>query len=240
MPAFNEITIENCLGAIGSQAGAVEKLVKRIESDIHEMKENEKLELGQVFRELDEATGPLDTTWGIAKALYLGNSNLIPTKSYMNIHERARNARASRFCNKVVYEALQEQNPDELQDGEEKRLLQKYLLEGNLNGLSLNNESRNSLKNVLMQLAKERTNFKNKVNVAVHSFAHVVHDYQLVRDFPATLLEATAIDQHRPMTQGPWKFTLQPQIVEGFLKYCPDRSFCFGIIVLKIQSIKKL
>ncbi|XP_037805636.1 oligopeptidase A [Lucilia sericata] len=229
LPAFNEITIENCLGAIGSQAGAVEKLVKRIESDVHEMKENEKLDLGQVFRELDEATGPLDTTWGIAKALYLGNSNLIPTKSYMNIHERARNARASRFCNKIVYEALLEQNADELTDGEEKRLLQKYLLEGNLNGLSLSNESRNGLKEVLMQLGKERANFKNKVNVSVHSFAHVVHDYQLVRDFPATLLEATAIDQHRPTTQGPWKFTLQPQIVEGFLKYCPDRTHRWNI-----------
>lgn len=224
LPAFNDITIENCLGAIGSQAGSVEKFVKRIENDIQEMKENEKLDVGQMFRELDEVTGPLDTTWGIAKALYLGNSNLIPTKSYMNIHERARNARASRFCNKVIYEALQEQNIDELKSPEEKRLLQKYLLEGKLNGLSLNNDSRNGLKEVLMQLGKERANFKNKLNVSVHSFAHVVNDYQLVRDFPSNLLEATVIDTNSQVTQGPWRFTLQPQIVEGFLKYCPDRT----------------
>lgn len=229
LPAFNEITIENCLGAIGSQAGSVEKLVRRIESDIQELNENDKLDLGQIFRELDEASGPLETTWGIAKALYLGNCNLIPTKSYMNIHERARNARASRFCSKVIYETFLEQNPDNLKDQEEKRLLQKYLLEGKLNGLSLSNDSRNALKEIVVQLGKERANFKNKFNVSIHSFAHVVHDYQLVRDFPETLLEATSIDSHRPITQGPWKFTLQPQIVEGFLKYCPDRTHRWNI-----------
>lgn len=228
LPAFNDITIENCLGAIGSQAGAVEKLVKGIENDIQDMKENENLDVGQVFKELDEVTGPLDTTWGIAKALYLGNCTLIPTKSYMNIHERARNARASRFCSKVLFEALQEQNED-LSDTEEKRLLQKYLLEGKLNGLSLSNNTRNGLKDILMQLGKERASFKNKVNVSVHSFAHVVNDYQLVRDFPSTLLEATVIDSNAPINQGPWKFTLQPQIVEGFLKYCPDRTHRWNI-----------
>lgn len=209
------------MGAIGSQAGAVEKLVKRVEGEINDLKENEKLDVSRVFKEFDEVTGPLDTTWGIAKALYLGNSTLIPTKSYMNIHERARNARASRFCNKTLFEALQEQEVD---DPEEKRLLQKYLLEGKLNGLSLNNDTRNGLKEILMQMGKERAIFKNKVNVSMHSFAHVVNDYQLIRDFPTNLLDATAVDSNAPVNQGPWKFTLQPQIVEGFLKYCPDRT----------------
>ncbi|XP_075147549.1 oligopeptidase A [Haematobia irritans] len=224
LPAFNDITIENCLGAIGSQAGAIEKLVKRVENEINDLKENEKVDVGGIFKEFDEVTGPLDTTWGIAKALYLGNSTLIPTKTYMNIHERARNARASRFCNKTLFQALQGQNADELKDPQEKRLLQKYLLEGQLNGLNLKNDTRNGLKEILMQLGKERATFKNKVNVSMHSFAHVVNDYQLVRDFPSTLLEATIIDPNAPIIQGPWKFTLQPQIVEGFLKYCPDRT----------------
>lgn len=229
LPAFKDITIENCLGAIGSQAGAVEKMVKRIENEIVELKENEMLDVGNVFKQLDEVTGQLDTTWGIAKALYLGNSTLIPTKSYMNIHERARNARASRFCSKTLFEALQEQNEDDLNDPEEKRLLQKFLLEGKLNGLSLNNDTRNGLKEILVQLGKERATFKNKINVSVHSFAHIISDYQLVRDFPTDLLETAVVDANTPATQGPWKFTLQPQIVDGFLKYCPDRTHRWNI-----------
>ncbi|XP_030573524.1 uncharacterized protein LOC115771794 [Drosophila novamexicana] len=217
LPAFSDITIEMCLGAIGQQASAVEKSVKLLEQDI---KSGKQLKGADIYRELDAVTAPLETTWGVAKALYLGNSTLIPTKSYMNIHERARNARAAKFCNKTVYTALLEQ---EDQAGEaEQRLRQKFLLEGKLNGLSLSKDGQDGLKELLTQLGRERGNFKNKVNMAVHAFAHVVNDFQLVRDFPPTLLEATARDPSQPL-EGPWKITLQPPIVEGFLKYCPDR-----------------
>lgn len=217
LPAFTDITIEMCLGAIGQQAAAVEKSVKALELDI---KNGKKLQGADIYSELDTVTAPLETTWGVAKALYLGNSTLIPTKSYMNIHERARNARAAKFCNKTVYTALMQQ---EDQKGEaEERLRQKFLLEGKLNGLALSKDGQDGLKELLTQLGRERGNFKNKVNMAVHAFAHVVNDFQLVRDFPDTLLEAMARDPKQSL-EGPWKITLQQPIVEGFLKYCPDR-----------------
>lgn len=220
LPAFSDITIEMCLGAIGQQASAVEKAVKALEQDINSGKQ---LNSGDIYSELDAVTAPLETTWGVAKALYLGNSTLIPTKSYMNIHERARNARAAKFCNKTVYTALLNQEEANTPSGEaEERLRQKFLLEGKLNGLALKKDDQDGLKELLTQLGRERGNFKNKVNMAVHAFAHVVNDFQLVRDFPPTLLEATARDPIQAL-DGPWKITLQPQIVEGFLKYCPDR-----------------
>lgn len=218
LPAFSDITIEMCLGAIGQQAAAVEKAVKVLEQDILSGKE---MNSADIYGELDAVTAPLETTWGVAKALYLGNSTLIPTKSYMNIHERARNARAAKFCNKTVYTALLQQGDNEA-SSDEQRLRQKFLLEGKLNGLALSKDGQDGLKEVLTQLGRERANYKNKVNMAVHAFAHVVNDFQLVRDFPPTLLEATARDASQPL-EGPWKMTLQPQIVEGFLKYCPDR-----------------
>ncbi|XP_017868816.1 PREDICTED: oligopeptidase A [Drosophila arizonae] len=217
LPAFTDITIEMCLGAIGQQAAAVEKAMKTLELDI---KNGKQLKGSDIYSELDAVTAPLETTWGVAKALYLGNSTLIPTKSYMNIHERARNARAAKFCNKTVYTALMQQ---EDQAGEaEQRLRQKFLLEGKLNGLTLSKDGQDGLKELITQLGRERGNFKNKVNMAVHAFAHVVNDFQLVRDFPDTLLEATARDPKQAL-EGPWKITLQQPIVEGFLKYCPDR-----------------
>lgn len=219
LPAFNDITIENCLGAIGQQAGLVEKTVKNFENDIQENKVNVS-NLRGIFEELDKVAGPLDTTWGIAKALYLGNSTLIPTKSYMNIHERARIARASKYNSKVLYDALSQQK-DNVQ-GVEARLLQRFLLEGKLNGLTHTEDKRETLRDILVQLGKERASFKNKVNMAVHTFGHTINDYNLVRDFPVTLLEAISKDSNS-LTEGPWKITLQPQIVEGFLKYCPDR-----------------
>lgn len=220
LPAFNDITIENCLAAIGQQAGLVEKTVKIFENDIQKNRINVS-DLRGIFEELDKVAGPLDTTWGIAKALYLGNSTLIPTKSYMNIHERARIARASKYNSKVLYDALSQQKGKA--QGEEARLLQRFLLEGKLNGLTLTEDKREILRDILIRLGKERASFKNKVNMSVHTFGHSIKDYNFVRDFPVTLLEAIAKDSATP-TQGPWKITLQPQIVEGFLKYCPDRT----------------
>ncbi|KAH8383973.1 hypothetical protein KR009_011553 [Drosophila setifemur] len=217
LPAFSDITIEMCLGAIGQQASAVEKSVKALEGDLLSGKQ---LDAGSIFRELDTVTGPLETTWGVAKALYLGNSTLIPTKSYMNIHERARNARAAKFCNQTVYKALQENSTETGSD--EQRLRQKFLLEGQLNGLTLSKDKQEGLKELLTHLGRERASFKNKVNMAVHSFGHVIGDFNLVRDFPQPLLEATARNPAQPL-EGPWKVTLQPQIVDGFLKYCPER-----------------
>lgn len=239
LPAFNEITIENCLGAIGRQAGAVEKTVKRLEKEIAEQLNSKssdkesKFEVGQIFRELDEVSGPLDTTWGIAKALYLGNSTLIPTKTYMNVHERARNARAAKFCSRTLYELMKRASEDDksyaTRNAEESRLVQKYLLEGKLNGLGLKEKDREILRDILLKLVKERTNFKNKVNVATHSFAHVIRNYSLVRDFPEDVLRSTIIEPNNPITQGPWRFTLQPQTVETFLRFCPDRTHRWNI-----------
>ncbi|KAL9899649.1 uncharacterized protein ACN427_007241 [Glossina fuscipes fuscipes] len=209
------------------QEGAVERSVKQIESKILALPTNKSIDTVELFRKLDEATGPLDTTWGTAKALYLGNSTLIPTKTYMNIHDRARKARASKFCSKSIYDALQKEKKAIVGTFEE-RLLRKYLLEGGLNGFGLKDDTRASLKDVLLRLGRERANFKNKVNISMHSFAHLIKDYQLVRDFPSTLLEATIIDNNNT-NQGPWKFTLQPQVVDGFLKHCPDRIHRWNI-----------
>lgn len=233
LPAFSDITIEMCLGAIGQQASAVENSVKALESDLHSGKQ---LNAASIFRELDTVTGPLETTWGVAKALYLGNSTLIPTKSYMNIHERARNARAAKFCNQTVYKALKDASSDSGPD--EQRMRQKFLLEGKLNGLTLDKDKQDGLKELLTHLGRERANFKNKVNMAVHSFGQIITDFNLVRDFPPSLLEATARDPGQPMT-GPWKITLQPQVVDGFLKHCPERMQRWNVwraSVLKASS----
>ncbi|XP_016952335.1 oligopeptidase A [Drosophila biarmipes] len=236
LPAFSDITIEMCLGAIGQQASAVENSVKALESDLLSGKQ---LDAGGIFRELDTVTGPLETTWGVAKALYLGNSTLIPTKSYMNIHERARNARAAKFCNLSVYKALKDASAGSGPD--EQRLRQKFLLEGKLNGLTLDKDKQDGLKELLTHLGRERASFKNKVNMAIHSFGQVITDFNLVRDFPPSLLEATARDSSQPL-EGPWKITLQPQVVDGFLKHCPERLQRWNVwraSVLKASSTQE-
>jgi oligopeptidase A len=58
---------------------------------------------------LEEINTPLETTWGLAKTLYLGNKTLMPTKQYLTIHDRARRARATKFNSQAIYYAIKRQ-----------------------------------------------------------------------------------------------------------------------------------
>lgn len=91
------------------------------------------------LHQIEETYLPLETTWGIAKTLYFGNQSLMPTKSYMGIHERAVRAACNKFNSRPIFKACKEalENKDIELTHEQKRVLAKYVLEGTLNGLAL-------------------------------------------------------------------------------------------------------
>lgn len=223
LPEFNNITIENCRAAIAKQSLEFEAGVKKIEEEISNAGTQDIFR--QVFNSLESLGGPLDLTWGLSKTLYLGNSTLMPTSSYIAIHERARQARASKYSNKGIYNAVK----DVLQTKTEKtveqsRILQKFAVEGRLNGLDIE-ESKKSivLNEYLNKLSKEKTLFKQKNEVSTKRFSQTVSDQEIVKDFPEYALKATSIDPHFP-EKGPWKLTLQPYIYRSVMEYCPDRD----------------
>lgn len=185
-----------------------------------------------MFKDLDVTTGPLDSLWGVAKALYLGNSSLIPTKSYLNIHNRAQSARASKYASKTIYDALKAnehnfniQLPSEYPI---KRLVDKYILEGKLNGLGLTQMDRNALHDTVCKINGERKAFERKVALASNAFSYYITAYDFVRNFPPNVLKAVAADSNKPSV-GPWKINLQPQVVESFLEHCPDHKQRFNV-----------
>lgn len=224
MPEFSKFTIENCVSSIAANSNIIKKSIADIEKRL-EGKEISPENIKEILVELDHNSNQLETVWGIAKTLYLANNGSIPTKSYLNIHEKAREVKASKFTNKIIYEALQSiRNSDQFKslDYEEQKLVEKFLLEGRLNGLGLTEKMKDQLSNCIVNLGKERSQFLNKVNYAINTFNHTINDYNVVRDFPEHLLEATA-KSPKDSTNGPWKITLHPHIYEEFLKYCPDR-----------------
>uniref|UniRef100_A0A182N0P5 Peptidase M3A/M3B catalytic domain-containing protein n=1 Tax=Anopheles dirus TaxID=7168 RepID=A0A182N0P5_9DIPT len=223
LPEFNNVTIEKCVGAIGQQAIAAEKSVRAIEERL----EQAGAPLADVIKDIIvplEATGaPLETTWGIAKTLYLGNSSRMPTKSYLTIHERARGARRAKFNSVPIYRALKGALADGTLTGEERRLLQKYVLEAKLSGIEVDGSSKLELNEILERLAQERTRFRSKRDVAVKKFQQRVEDPALMKEFPPSLLQSLALDPSQAM-KGPWRITLQPAVAERFLEYCGDRT----------------
>ncbi|KXJ77549.1 hypothetical protein RP20_CCG007286 [Aedes albopictus] len=223
LPEFNSVTIEKCVGAIGQQAIAVEKGVKAIEGKITADGGGPLDVIKDVILPLETVGASLETTWGVAKTLYLGNSSKMPTKSYLTIHERARGARRCKFNSLPIYGALKEANKNQKFPQEESRLISKYLLESKLNGIEVEGSAKQELKEVLEKLTQERSKFHGKREVAVKKFSHVIKDPALMQEFPPTLLQALAVDQSQ-VIKGPWKVTLQPYVVQKFLEYCPDRT----------------
>ncbi|XP_047026431.1 probable cytosolic oligopeptidase A [Helicoverpa zea] len=219
LPEFNDISIEKCIATISKQSLEYENGVRQIEH----ASENCKNAFVEVFKPLEKLDSQLELTWGMAKTLYLGNSSLMPTKSYIHIHERAHKARSTKFNSIPIFQAaVTEKNRLKKLTDEEQRLLDKYILEGKLNGLDVKGIKRDRLNNVLSGLQKERQMFRDKVNIANKVFTSTIKDDRVMREFPDTLVYSMAMGADPQ--KGPWKVTLQPHIYEPFMQYCPDRD----------------
>ncbi|KAG5880867.1 hypothetical protein JTB14_017793 [Gonioctena quinquepunctata] len=222
LPEFKNVMIENCMSAIAKQTLEFEAGVKKIEEDVSTGLCQDIFK--EVFQPLEHLSTPLDMTWGLSKTLYFGNSTLMPTSSYMAIHERARKARASKYSNRGIYEAVKiAQESGSKRNSEESRILHKFAVEGKLNGLELDPKNLTLLTEYTNTLVKEKNAFRHKTEVSNKQFSHTITDEMVTRDFPPELLKATAIDPNFHMN-GPWKLTLQPHVYMPALEYCSDRQ----------------
>lgn len=199
----------------------------------------------EIISPLEEIGSPLDTTWGLAKTLYLGNQSLMPTKCYLNIHDRAKNARGSKYFSKPIYEACKKakEDPDLKLTEEERRIVAKFTLEGKLNGAEVKPSNRDYFEESVYKIQQRQTEFSQKLEVrflriviqktekfslffltlfvfrfkiATKQFNHLVTDPGTMKDFPEEFLKTVAVDPTQP-TKGPWKVNLQPHIKNTYL-----------------------
>lgn len=222
------MTIENCVACVGHQALDLEKKIRCIEKSLNNN------EVTDIFKDLIEPIehefSPLETTWGLAKTIYLGNSTLMPTKSYLSIHDRARKASAMKFNSMPIFTAVTkaiESKSESLTD-EQVRVLEKYALEIKLNGINLSTTDRYLMIETLGKMNTLKVKFGERVDSIVKNFKHYIHDANLMQEFPPHLLQAMANDPTKP-TKGPWKVTLQPYIYKSFLEYCPNHDMRWNV-----------
>lgn len=188
LPEFNNFTIENCIAGIGHQALQLEKQIKNVEKSLTENDMRVKKDaFVEVIDPIEEAQSTLEATWGIAKTIYLGNSSLMPTKSYMSIHDRARKAASFKYNSRVIFEALQA--IPEISDSDKSRVLEKFTLEGKLNGLGLKEKERLLLYETLGKLANKKSTFQAHVSKSIEIFKFQVQEPNLMMEFPPHLLQ---------------------------------------------------
>lgn len=227
LPEFNNVTIENCRAAIAKQTLDFEAGVKQIEKSLTLKPCDNVFE--EVFKPLEELGTSLEKTWGLSKTLYLGNSTLMPTSSYMSIHDRARRARVTKYNSKEIYNAVKSEFlNDKGKSNEDYRLLQKFLVEGKLNGLELDSTGKTILNEYLNKLVKEKAIFKQKVEISTKQFSHTINDHNIIREFPDNLIKAISTDPNYP-SNGPWKITLAPHIYMPVMRYCPDSEIRWNL-----------
>lgn len=229
LPEFNNITIENCLAAVGRQTLEVEKAVQAIEEQLTKSN-NDVNVLSDVATPLDEISVQLETTWGIAKTLYLGNSSLMPTKSYMAINDRARKAIFSKYISVPILNSMSDarRKQDSGLTDVDCRLLDKYVLEGKLNGVNLDEEKKSILRATANKLRQEQTKFQEKLDFSTRKFSHVIDDYNIVKDFPSDLLQAISTNPINP-SKGPWRVQLQQPAYDKFLEHCNVRDLRWNV-----------
>ncbi|CAK9798755.1 Probable cytosolic oligopeptidase A [Anthophora quadrimaculata] len=225
-PEFTNITIEKCVAAIGRQTLEFEEAIKTLGKQITNVDDVCPTSLFKnVLNPLEELYTSLNITWGIAKTLYLGNQSLMPTKYYISINERAKKACAAKYISEPIYQAcknIMNVKRYELNDQQE-RVLTKFILEGKLNGMDLNEKKKLQLSELQILLFRNLNEYAQKVEVATNMFTFTIRDPKIVQDFPEELLKAMAYDPAQ-FRKGPWIATLHSDVMELFMEYCPNRD----------------
>ncbi|KAI9557823.1 hypothetical protein GHT06_014572 [Daphnia sinensis] len=217
---YTSISAENCLNAVAKLSLEQESGIWKLENQLTEPGSCVTFE--SIMDPLERLSAPLDAAWGVARTMYVTDSERMPSEIYKQIHKRARKSRSLKFQSKPIYEACKGlMNENKKLDQTQKRLLNKYILEGRLNGSELNESGLKHYIEASRKLEEHKSKFQQKVEKATSRFSHVLTDPNAVRDFPSELLRATALDSSAP-SRGPWKITLQPHIYSTFMEYCSD------------------
>lgn len=229
LPEFNSLSIEKCVAVLGKQALDAEKCINNIEQTLSKPDNVQIDAFTDILNPIENVSAQLETTWGLAKTLYMGNSSVMPTKSYMSMHERARNASIAKFNSPIITKALKQRRTDDQSLSEQnKRLLDKYLLESKLNGVELSEKDLSILQETMNQLQQEKTKFKDKLDISIKRFSHTITDYNLVREFPMEFLQSIAADPLNP-SKGPWQIGLHENCYQNFMEHCQDRKLRWNV-----------
>lgn len=226
LPDFASFTTEKCVTTLGKHLLNSERGVQALEEKL--LKDGCSDVIKEILEPLEKLGGPLDTSWGVLKTLYLADQKLMPSFNYISVHERARRARSSKFYSVAIYNCFKECDTSKMTE-EEQRIVKKFKVEGHLNGLDITSVDTKEVLNVTRaKLANEKSSFRSRVEISSKLFKHKITDLSLTRDFPEQLLKLMAENREEP-SRGPWTVTLHPQVKTQFLEYCPERQLRWNV-----------
>ena len=125
--------------------------------------------------------------------------------------------KSRRFQSQQIYYFMREINSNRNRlNNQQKRVVDKYLLEAKLFGTHLSSDETNALKEINTNLNVERNQYRYKLEEATKRFSHTIDDPMLLQVLPDQLI--ASIGSHSNAT-----VTLHNSVFNPFMEYCPDR-----------------
>lgn len=150
--------------------------------------------------------------------MYFGNQSLMPTQNYLHIQKRAWLAVSHKFNSKPIYQACKNYNENDKNNWteEQRRIIAKYVLEGKLNGLDLNEKDYYFFQECLKKIHKRSEEFRQKLQFATNMVKHKITDPNKMKGFPKEFLKLVAVDPAQ-YEVGPWIINLKPHVYQTFM-----------------------
>ncbi|RZF33474.1 hypothetical protein LSTR_LSTR010130 [Laodelphax striatellus] len=226
-PNFKDIETEKIVTTLGKYLLDFEHQTQVISKQL-DVPDNEEAKdehtpgfIKKVAEPLERVGIPLLTSWGIAKTLYLTDCRVLPRNSFSSLNSRAHGASCSKYSCPGIFQASKSCDLEKLSE-EEHRLVEKFRLEGVLNGLDLSSDKFELYQIFKQKLQSETSDFKKKVEISKQYYKTSVKDHQVVAGFPEKLIKQISIDKNDP-SRGPWSVPVDSRIKNKFLEYCPDK-----------------
>jgi len=217
LPEFSGLTESHCYYGLGQRLMEFESAVCRMEASIEEGEKNWEVLLTQI----EVARLELENMWAMISLLKITTDKLDMDR-FTGLERRAERAILTRYDSRTIHEFVTGDKVATV-DGEDKRVLERFVTEYRHQGYELNDKKYQELNaNWMKRLVEAQRDHRFKVTTSTQRFRHVIRDPAVVREFPVDLLRAMSVDSTQP-AKGPWSVTLHPYVYRKFLEYCPDR-----------------
>lgn len=156
------------------------------------MEKNEKIDvLKTIIEPLEKVVVPFASTWGYARALYEMNQEQLNAKDFFELNNRAEHIRQEKFNQMPIYEACKaalETEPEKFNE-EEKRLLNKFVYQGRMQGLYLDAIKKSNLLHVSFLLEDKVRQCRERIALAHRTTYNMYNDANvMINDYPVDLL----------------------------------------------------
>ncbi|CAG2166855.1 unnamed protein product [Oppiella nova] len=218
---FTRLSSEKCVKAVAKMSIDFDSCIDSLDQQLEQKKLSQSFD--EVMAQIEERLVPLDYGMSTLRLLRAVDKQRYDFRHFDQFFNRITATKIRRFRSPQIYYFMRESdsNRDQL-DGQQRRVVDKYLLEAKLFGTTLSAQESPILAQIHTNLAEEKTKYSENLAEATKRFSHTIDDPSLLGVLPDELI--ASIGSHSNAT-----ITLHSSVFNPFMEYCPDRSLRWNL-----------